>query len=212
MPVTSETLEPAVNRPVYQIERAVQDLCPKQFHGAFRCGSDHSQRRIRGSHRLVGLREIDTSEDHGRADAADVGPRRSGGTPVMGPRRDIGMMFQQATLSALENHARKHPAADRDARRQSRRRTGGRTGAAIAETRGSGPSGGCLSQRAVRRHGTARRDLPDADHRSCRSASGRAVFGAGRADARFHEHGIAAHLRWNATPRPFSSPIRSPRR
>ena len=44
------------------------------------------------------------------------------GRPVTGPRRDIGMMFQQATLFPWRTTLAERGAADRDPRRQARPR------------------------------------------------------------------------------------------
>ena len=105
------------------------------------------------------------------------------GKPVIGPRRDIGMMFQQATLfpwrTTIENVVL--PIEIRDGKAAARAKH--EEARALLELVGLTGFDDVYPERAVRRHGAARRDLPDADHRAGRAAARRAVQRARRADA-----------------------------
>ena len=88
------------------------------------------------------------------------------GRPVTGPRRDIGMMFQQATLfpwrTTIENVVL--PIEIRNGRQAAR--AAHDNARALLELVGAQGLRGRLSERAFRRHGAARRDLPDAGDRT----------------------------------------------
>ena len=109
-------------RPVYELRGVSKTFAQAQRAGA-RQGRSHAARgHLLGDHRPERLRQVDPAQDHGRA-AAALGRAASSsqGKPVTGPRRDIGMMFQQATLFPWRTTHREHRAADRDPRRQGRR-------------------------------------------------------------------------------------------
>jgi len=105
--LTSENKEPAVHRPVYQIERLSKVFRRNDFTA------------LEDVNIILGKGEFAAvigSSGCGKSTLlkimAGLMPPTAGsvmleGTPVMGPRRDIGMMFQQATLlpwkSTLEN-------------------------------------------------------------------------------------------------------------
>lgn len=107
VPITPETLEPAVQRPVYQIEGLSKTYARNAFVAL--SGVDLTLRKGEFA-AVIG------SSGCGKSTLlkimAGLMPPSAGrvmleGTPVMGPRRDIGMMFQQATLlpwkTTLEN-------------------------------------------------------------------------------------------------------------
>ena len=105
------------------------------------------------------------------------------------------MMFQQATLFPVA-HRRSRTSCCRSRSATARRAARAKhdDARALLELVGLKGFADVYPERAVRRHGAARRHLPDADHRAGRAAARRAVQRARRADARLHEHGAADDL------------------
>ena len=120
------------------------------------------------------------------------GEARLRGTPIAGPRRDIGVVFQSPVLFPVAERARQRAPARRRAAARARPLREGRDGP--PRPRRAHRLRASLSVGAVRRHAAARRHHPRARPRSRDAAHGRAVRGARRHDARAHEPRAAAHL------------------
>ena len=141
----------------------------------------------------VGLRQVDAAQDPGRAAAVPGGEALLRGTPIAGPRRDIGVVFQSPVLfpwrTVLDNvllpvdvqGLDREPPRARGARPA--QRWSGSTG---FEHRYPWELSGGMQQRVA----ITRALVHDPAH----AADGRAVRRARRHDARAHEPRAAAHL------------------
>ena len=189
-----------------------QDLREERRQGARRHHAHADAGRLLLGDRLQRLRQVYAAQDHGGADPAHDRPggpgRHAGRRAAPGHRHDV----PAGDALPVADHAAERRAADRDPRRPLGRPRRPRPGAGAARPRRAQGLRGHLSRRALRRHGAARGDLPDAGHRAGGAAPRRAVQRAGRAQPRLHEHGAAAHLHATATRPPSSSPTRSRRR
>ena len=101
--MTSEPLEPADHRPVFQISGLSKTYARNRFTAL----SDVSLTLRKGEFAAV-IGSSGCGKSTLLKIMAGLMPPTSGrvmleGTPVMGPRRDIGMMFQQATLLPWKN-------------------------------------------------------------------------------------------------------------
>ncbi len=142
------------------------------------------------------------------------GEAKLAGTPIRGPRRDIGVVFQSPVLFPWRTVLSNVDAAGR--RAGSRSQGDARARHRSVEARRARRVRGPVSAGAVRRHAAARRAGARADPRSGAAADGRAVRRARRDDAREHEHRAAAHLDGAAQDRGLHHPLdrrgRVPRR
>jgi NitT/TauT family transport system ATP-binding protein len=98
LPQPRPPLRAVAGEPVYELT-GVGKTYARNAVTALEGSPDADQGQLLVGHRVERLRQVHASEDHGGADPALRGARgAAGASPVTGPRRDIGMMFQQATL------------------------------------------------------------------------------------------------------------------